>query len=266
MARGAGEVAGVTALGFVWGTALALLLFAAVFWLLAWRLRRQAAGEQASLRPAPLQLVDGVTALAGTVEADAAPVTVTVEVGRAGETSRTIEARPFVLRLACGTAVRVEPGPAPVLRDDLGASEPLADGVHRRTATLAPGEQVFVRGALRVRGIGVTPELAGSERAVLSAGRRRMVLSTEALSGALAGRASGHEFRVLMLVLTLVAQFVLYIGVYVQGLRFVLADGEAPTISLDIYFWVLLIAGSMILGAIGSAWAERPWHALRKLG
>lgn len=267
MARGVGEVTGDAAIGVVGGTGLALLVTAALFWWLARRLRRQVAVERASLGEQSLQLVDGMAALAGTVEVDddgGPPVTVTVEERRKSTdwrvAAQVVAARPFVLRLANGTGVRVDPGADPVLRDALEAEEMIDRDHRRRVARLSPGEQVFVRGQLRVRGLGTSAALVGSERVVLGRPRRRpMLLSTEALGGALERRAGEHQFRMVMLLVTWGVGALLYIDTYVAGVRYLLAGGEPPGILFDIYFWVMLISGSVILGAVGSAWTERPW-------
>jgi hypothetical protein len=267
MRRGVGEITGAAALGCVGATELALAVTAAVFWLMARRLRRQAALERASLQAGPLRLEAGAVALAGIVEAagEEPPVSVVIEERRDAsdwhEVRRVVEARPFVLRLACGTAVEVVPGPAPLLRDALDAVASIDGDRRRRAARLSRGEQVFVRGVLRVPGSGGSPYRA-DVRAVLEAPRRRpMVLSTEALSGELERRAGAHMFRAVMLLLPLGASALLYLGFHVRALLHLVAGGEAPAILFDVYVWIMVIAGSAIAGALISAWKERPWHA-----
>jgi hypothetical protein len=270
MARGVGEITGAAAIGCVGGTALALLVTAIVFWTMARRLRRQARLEKASLDPAMPPPASGPAALAGTVEVfdgGGAPVEVVLEERRDGadwrEVRRTVTARPFVLRLAGGAAVRVEPGAAPLLLDELGPAEPLADERRQKVARLSADERVFVRGILRVTGEpgGGAPYRGGGEAFVLEAPpRRRLVLSTEALSGALERRADDHLARCLILLATLGIGLVLYLHVYFAALWWLVVDAPAPSLHLDLYFWVMLVSGSAIVGAVASAWSERPWY------
>lgn len=272
MARGVGEVTGAAAIGSVGATALALLIPALVFWALSRRLRRQAALEKASLDPAMAPLASGPAALAGTVEVidgGTAPVEVVLDEQRDGtdwrEVSRTVTARPFVLRLASGVAVRVEPGAAPLLLDALEPAEWSREARRQRFARLTAGEAVFVRGLLRVSGDprGGDP-YRGAEAHVLSAPpRRRLVLSTEALSGALERRADEHLARCGILMVLLGIGLVLYLDVYLAALWGLMGDAPPPSLQFDVYFWVMLVSGSAIIGAVASAWSERPWYVRR---
>jgi hypothetical protein len=272
MARGVGEITGAAAIGSVVGTALALLIPALVFWALSRRLRRQAALEKASLDPAMAPLARGPAALAGTVEVldgCAAPFEVVLEEQRDGtdwrEVSRTVTARPFVLRLTSGVAVRVEPGADPLLLDALGPVEWSREARRQRIARLTANEPVFVRGVLRVSGDprGGDP-YRGAEAHVLSAPpRRRLVLSTEALSGALERRADDLFARCAILLVLLALDFVLYLDVYLAALWGLMGDAPPPSLQFDLYFWVMLVSGSAIVGAVVSAWSERPWYVRR---
>ncbi|MFY0536435.1 hypothetical protein [Nannocystis pusilla] len=237
MARGVGEITGAAAIGSVGGTALALLIPALVFWALSRRLRRQAALEKASLDPTMAPLANGPVALAGTVEVSddgAAPVEVVIEERRDGtdwrEVSRTVTARPFVLRLASGVAVRIEPGADPLLLDALEPAEWSREQRRQRIARLSVNEPVFVRGVLRGSGDprGGDP-YRGAEAFVLSAPpRRRLELSTEALSGALEQRADEHLSRCVVLLSVLVLGLVLYLDVYFAALWWLVVDTPPP--------------------------------------
>ncbi|MDC0718092.1 hypothetical protein [Nannocystis bainbridge] len=271
MARGVGEIAGTPALACVAATALALLVTAAVFYLLARRLRDQARLEQTSLTTPP-PLTNGPVALAGTVETSdgAAAIEVTLEEEREDgdwrEVSRTTAARPFVLRLEGGAAVRVVPGDAPLLLDALGPAETLAPAHQRRRASLDNGERVFVRGLLRRSGEpgGASPYRAGDPPFELAAPRRGpMVLSTEALSGALERRAGDHLGRSHLLLASLAVVVLLSLHVLFAALWWIVVDAPPPTLQFDLYFWVMLIAGTAIAGAVISAATERPWYARR---
>ncbi|MCY1072492.1 hypothetical protein OV090_47540 [Nannocystis sp. RBIL2] len=272
MARGVGEITGAAAIGSVGGTALALLIPALVFWALSRRLRRQAALEKASLNPAMAPLASGPAALAGTVEVSdggAAPVEVVIEEQRDGtdwrEVSRTITARPFVLRLASGIAVHVEPGAAPLLLDALDPVEWSREARRQRVAQLSVNEPVFVRGVLRVSGDprGGDP-YRGAEAFVLSAPpHRRLVLSTEALSGALERRADEHFGRCAILLVLLALGLVLYLDVCYAAVAWLVAAAPPPSLQFDVYFWVMLVSGLAIVGAVASSWSERPWYVRR---
>jgi hypothetical protein len=272
MADGCTEVSGATALALVAGTGLALLAPTSWFALVRRRLRRQAARERAAFGADPFALRPGVVAIAGTVETiegDAPPVSVVLEEADHAEkgwieTGRRIEARPFVLRLANGVRVQVEPGEAPELRDALGAVEPLGERRRRRVARLTVGERVFVRGQLDAP-VPAEPGDAAyrgtAERAVISTPRRGpLVLSTEALGGEAGGHAVALEFQLHALVFTLVVTQLPYAYFYIECARYWLGGGEPPTIVLELFFWVGLVAFSVILGAVLSAWNERPWH------
>lgn len=253
----AGTLAGTATLICIFATTSSQLAVAAVFAALAARLRREIAVAHACLEPGAPNLIAGPATLAGTVEADAPPLTVTIT----ADSRPTIEARPFLLRLASGTAIRVDPGPAPILRDtldDAARDQP-------RTATLSPGERVHIRGTLRIRGVGSSAQLAGSERYILEPPPRRpMLLSTEALSGELERRASEHEFRTTMLLISVVLCNLPYLDTWYESALYLLALGPPPKLDLDFYFWILVISGSTILGAIASAIDQRPWHRRRK--
>jgi hypothetical protein len=107
----------------------------------------------------------GPVVLAGVVEAEdgAAPVRVTIfqqgtEYSSKGnysvtwrEQSRDLFVSPFRLRLADGTTVRVEPGDAVALVDDLDQTARLARDRRSRGAKLSPGESCFIAGVLRYR-------------------------------------------------------------------------------------------------------------------
>jgi hypothetical protein len=272
MTRGVGEVSGVAALAWVGGTGLALLVTAAVFYLCRRALRRRETCEQAALEADLSAARPGIVALAGTIEAldgEDPPVAVTVEEAKEAidwkETGRRVEARPFVLRLASGARVEVQPGEAPLLRDALDVVEQLGreNGAdrRRRTARLAAGERVFVRGLLRAQdpADGGGPYRATAERAVIGPPPRgRMVLSTEALTGELGDRATGLEFQLGALVATFVVSQLLYVGFYIDCARHWLGRAGPPTILFDLFFWVLLGAVSVIIGSVAKAWNERP--------
>ncbi len=231
------SIQGIAAVCWVGGLGLALLVTAAGFALVRRSLRRQAAAERGSLAVDPLALREGAVALAGTVETmdgdgDRPPITVEPGVG-------CLEARPFLLRLANGLRVQVEPGERPLLRDALEGS----------VATLSPGEIVYVRGALAVG--------SGEVRAVLHPPRwRRLVLSTEGFSGELEKRADALGFQWGLLVSTLVVTQVLYLELYIDWFT----GKEPPQLFIPTFFWVALGVFSMILGSLWSAWEERPWH------
>lgn len=271
VARGVGEIAGTPALACVAATTLALLVTAAVFYALARRLRGQARLERTSLTTPP-PLTNGPVALAGTVETSdgAAAIEVILEEEREGgdwrEVSRTTAARPFVLRLEGGAAVRVVPGDAPLLLDALAPAEALAPAHQRRRASLDAGERVFVRGLLRRTGEpgGASPYRAGDPPLELTAPRRGpMVLSTEALSGALERRAADHRDRGHLFLAIFAVVLLLSLHVWWAALWWIAADGPPPAIIFDLYFWVMLIAGTAIAGAVISAATERPWYTRR---
>lgn len=214
----------------------------------------------------------GPAALAGTVEVSdggAAPVEVVIAEERDGtdwrEVSRTVTARPFVLRLASGVAVRVEPDADPLLLDALEPAQWSREARRQRFARLSADEPVFVRGLLRVSGDprGGDP-YRGAEAFVLSAPpRRRLVLSTEALSGALERRADDLFARCAILLVLLGIGVLLYLDVYLAAVAWLVADAPPPSLQFDVYFWVMLVSGSAIVGAVASAWSERPWYVRR---
>jgi hypothetical protein len=132
-------------------------------------------------------------------------------------------------------------------------------------ARLTANERVFVRGLLRVSGEprGGDP-YRGAEAFVLSAPpRRRLELSTEALSGALEQRADDLFARCVVLLSVLAVGLVLYLDVYFAALWWLVVGPPPPTLQFDVYFWVMLVSGSTIVGAVVSAWSERPWYVRR---
>ncbi|WP_170135931.1 hypothetical protein [Nannocystis exedens] len=46
-------------------------------------------------------------------------------------------------------------------------------------------------------------------------------------------------------------------------MRWLVVDAPAPSLQGDLYFWVMLVSGSALVGAVASAWSERPWYDRR---
>ena len=239
--RGTAAVISVASLG------APLLITSVLFALRARSLRRQAVNERASLETNPFTLRPGPVSLAGSVEPldgeDDAPVKVSVAGGE-----RRIDARPFLLHLANGVRVRVEPGERPLLRDELEA------GVARLTA----GERVFVRGVLKAP----IEEGPYAERSVIGAPRwGRVLLSTAAFSGELERRSRALGFQIFMLFASLGLTQLLYVKLWIDALSYWVGGGERPYIFGQAFFWVSIVVFSVLLGSVWSAWEERPWHA-----
>lgn len=68
---------------------------------------------------------------------------------------------------------------------------------------------------------------------------------------------SALEFQVLMLLMSLGATVLLYGGLWFECVRYWLG-GEPPTVVPELFFFFVLIDGSMMLGATASTWSERP--------
>ncbi len=64
-------------------------------------------------------------------------------------------------------------------------------------------------------------------------------------------------YAILLLALWSLTQLV-YIGVHLETVRWWLGAREPPRISPQLFFWVCLIEGSLVAGALYSAWTERP--------
>lgn len=150
----------------VFGVELALPLLVVTVLLFGWaryRLRawRAAAVEASAATPA---LRPGPAVVRGTVDADPGAVVVQVTIEQLGlehesksswsttwtEIDRRTTASPFTLRLADGAALRVRPGEAPRLVDDLAKWSHIAHDRRVASATLVGGERVVARGELSV--------------------------------------------------------------------------------------------------------------------
>lgn len=176
-------------------------------WSLLWWLhhRRRAAAERDFDPGAPL--ADGDRIVVGRVELEegargAAVALAIVQQGREWkgkhgrhhswtEVSRSLRVRPFWLRLANGSRVRVEPGDDVVLRDELSRIERRSRTERVRHAELEPGELAHVAGSLS----GVGPSVgAGYRAAAVEPVLRRprggpLVVSTERPGDTADGRA-----------------------------------------------------------------------------
>ena len=168
------------------GTTTALVFFFVVLpsgllagWSLFWWLqhRRRAAVERAFDPRAPL--ANGHAVIVGQVELEegTSGPAIQLSIQQRGrewkgkhdwmhewkETSRTLRARPFWVRLLSGQRVRVEPDERVALRDDLSRIERTARFERVRFAELTAGETVHVSGSL----FGVTaPDAGGAYRAM----------------------------------------------------------------------------------------------------
>ncbi len=70
-------------------------------------------------------------------------------------------------------------------------------------------------------------------------------------------QTSDDDFRLAMLLATLVVSQLLYVGVYIEAVAWLSGIGAPPSIHFDLFAWVVLIAFSVILGAVASAIKER---------
>lgn len=69
------------------------------------------------------------------------------------------------------------------------------------------------------------------------------------------GRANVRALAVLMVALSIVSQL-LYVGLYVELVRWSLGAREPPSIVIGLFFWVLLVTGTSAGASLYSAWQE----------
>jgi len=70
-------------------------------------------------------------------------------------------------------------------------------------------------------------------------------------------QGSDDDFRLVMLLLTLVVSQLLYVGVYIEAAGWIWRKTAPPNIQFDLFAWVVLIVFSVVLGAVVSAIKER---------
>jgi hypothetical protein len=186
--------------GFVVGVELAAPLAVLGVLVASWLRRRRRAARAAAIEgsAAGAALVPGETVVRGVVADvdDGGDVAVRVTIVQEGaeqdnegswktqwtETGRTTEARPFQLELADGRRLRVEPGAAPRLVDDLEPWEITGPKTRAASARLTRGETVFVGGEIATVKV-AEAGYRGGEGPVLRAPRGRpMSLSTHGLA------------------------------------------------------------------------------------
>jgi hypothetical protein len=173
-----------------------------------------AIGAGSPLLPGPVTLtgtlLQGEVAPEGATGASRAPLAVVIEQTgseetrggwvshRWAETSRQVNARPFRLLLDGGQTVRVEPGADVVLQGPTERLEGMSARQRRRTASIAAGTRIHVRGELRT---GLDPAAAGATgyrdpgRSLVLAGSpdRPLVCSTAPLHARDAARAEWYR-------------------------------------------------------------------------
>jgi hypothetical protein len=132
------------------------------------------------------------------------------------ETSRTVQVRPFSLRLEHGGTVRVAPDESVRLLDALDQTEYLGGAERRRTASLDPGERVTLIGALYwERAAEATAAMsyrsAGSELVLRARRGEPMLLSTQPLK-------ERHDHWARFYAWTCVLGALLFIGIHMFAL------------------------------------------------
>jgi hypothetical protein len=88
--------------------------------------------------------------------------------------------------------------------------------------------------------------------------RRATVASYRAeASAASRGADNARGLAVVLLVIALVSQL-LYVGLYVELVRWRLGAPEPPRIVFGLFFWVLLVCATSVGGALAAAWQDGP--------
>ena len=183
----------------------ALVLFAVTSWREAARRAREAILAEAGADTRALR--PGKTVVHGEIVGEKGAPCVSVRIRQYGrdykdrnqtrhkwtESARTVDAKPFTLRLGSGESIQVEPDPSVVLIEWLGKEERPCAVERTRVAEIHPGDRVYVEGELS------PPLSAGAYRGGETGFTMRrtkaepMIISADPLEKRHVARARGHK-------------------------------------------------------------------------
>jgi hypothetical protein len=74
---------------------------------------------------------------------------------------------------------------------------------------------------------------------------------------AIESRAAALGFQLFAVLFTVVLTQPFYLFFWIDVVRWLLGGNVEPSIDINLFIWVALVSGSVILGAVASAWEER---------